>query len=103
MEREPLRNATHRSYVGGCQDNQMALPKPALRGLLALGSVGALGAGALMVALAHGATLSLDPEVRTAVHSAASPGLTILMRGITQFGSWAWLTAVTLCLLVLFG
>jgi undecaprenyl-diphosphatase len=64
---------------------------------------GALGGGALTVAFARGATLGLDPEVRTAVHSMASPGLTMLMRGITQFGSWAWLTTVTMCGLVLFG
>jgi undecaprenyl-diphosphatase len=81
----------------------VALPKPVLRGLLVLGLAGALGGGALTVAFARGATLGLDPEVRTAIHSGASPGLTMLMRGITQFGSWDWLTTVTLCFLVLFG
>jgi undecaprenyl-diphosphatase len=81
----------------------VALPRPVLRGLLALGLAGALGGGALTVAFVRGATLGLDPEVRTAVHSTASPGLTMFMRGITQFGGWAWLTTVTLCFLVLFG
>jgi undecaprenyl-diphosphatase len=61
-----------------------------------LGGAGALGGVVLTVAFAQGAVLGVDAEVRTAVHSAASPALTAVMRFATLAGSWAWLTAVTL-------
>ena len=61
----------------------------------------AAGCGALMLfawlagAVMRGATIRLDTSVRDTVHSWATPRLTYVMRGITQFGSTAVLLLFT--------
>jgi undecaprenyl-diphosphatase len=83
------------------QDNPMTQTGPAFRGLLAAGSAGAVVGGMLTVEFARGAVFSVDAQARAAVHSLASPALTVLMRLATLMGSWAWLTAVTVVGLLL--
>jgi undecaprenyl-diphosphatase len=55
----------------------------------------------LSAALTHGKSTPFDETVRAALHSLATPALTLLMRAITALGSQAFLLSVSGCAVIL--